>query len=305
MTKPIHVLLKHIVAKVDPHLLIKKPEPAMLQNLRRDLLEQSAPSLFASRQWFESFDAKATLKIITDVLRPKVAERETQEFSAALEALAHSRNRAQHGELYDMSDALLLKMSRTLGALLTIVDTVSPEFLPKLREVDDAAVSTLRAIQKAIDGAWQILRDYLDEFGELEVKGDVFIVLEEATANLRWLAAPPINSETKIAPGDASGFFLRPVSADQARHSEVGHAGLLFTPSPPKMGLVPLEPGEFQTKPGLGFWTPELTRKKGRSLGVGVILLVFKVSFEQDNPEGKVVGVLGSQRISWLVPARW
>jgi len=127
-------LLKHIVAKVDPHLLIKKPEPAMLQNLRRDLLEQSAPSLFASRQWFESFDAKATLKIITDVLRPKVAERETQEFSATLEALAHSRNRAQHGELYDMSDALLLKMSRTLGALLTIVDTVSPEFLPKLRE---------------------------------------------------------------------------------------------------------------------------------------------------------------------------
>ena len=78
-------LLKHIVASVDPYLLLANPRPELLRNLRKVLIRDQAPTIFASGVFFETIDPIQLAKLLQDVTHPEIDE---QFFDSFLESFA-------------------------------------------------------------------------------------------------------------------------------------------------------------------------------------------------------------------------
>src|SRR4051812_46749401 len=56
--------LKHGLSVIDPYLLISKPDRGLLMNLRRDLEARAAPTIFCSREPFDTISLMQTWKTL-------------------------------------------------------------------------------------------------------------------------------------------------------------------------------------------------------------------------------------------------
>lgn len=311
-------LLKHIVSKVDPYLLLKNPRPEVIRDIRGSMLHGGATSMFTSGVRIETLDAEPTAKVIRDVIRPSIPDADMSAFVDALQAVVSLRNHVQHGELFGDSDRMLANLRRLLGGLYALAVSVCPDFFDALRKVDGQAESRLKAYKDEIDGAWQVLLDYLATYGALALSMSLDVWLPSADEPnrvfvSRGYSGDHLSFRTTVSDTHSHGLFrrslpiggslgraLRRVSTDdlaEALRIEEPRSNQPFDilsalteyVSPPKKAILPLDEGELRIDSVFGQVSVHLPKLGKRSyLTANVLFSHFSVVLIGDELEGSV-----------------
>ncbi len=313
---------KATVAGVDPFLLISKPDHQLLVQLRRDMITRPVPSIFCSREPFETLNMYQTWRLLCDIHPPEVDKSVLADFDRALDRLAKIRHRAQHSEFYeDLNDVLSL-VEQLLARFREVVGALDPDWLQSLYARNGQLESFFRAIEQQIDGAWQVLLDYITRHGLLTVQTSLHLVQGSDSDSIEALfgATGPTQDRRLLGHGiiadrDASGLFALFLSPDQAwarrqaREYATGSeaakplfqtgllAGLLPTPdpSPPPKPLIPLDPGRVTIRTATGWLSVDLEKLSPRHLFLSVLLFDLLIEFPDPiRTEGRVTGRIES-----------
>jgi hypothetical protein len=316
-------LLKHIVSAVDPYLLLKNPRPEVIRDIRGAILHGGASSMFTSGVRVETLDAEPMAKVIRDVIRPSIPDADMSAFIDALQAVVSLRNHVQHGELFGDSDRMLANLRRLLGGVYALGASVCPEFLRAVRELDGQAESRLKAYKDEIDGAWQVLLDYLAAHGSIALSISVDVWLPSADEPNRVLVSRRGYSGDRLSfmatvsdthshglfrrlfpIGGSLGRALRRVSTDdladdlgidQTQPSKPRGilAALTEYVPPPRKAILPLDEGELRVESVLGQVSVHLPKLEKRSyLTANVLFSDFTVKLLGSEFVGSVRTVL-------------
>jgi hypothetical protein len=315
-------LLKHEIAKVDPYLLIQKPNQDLLLTLRKDLVAQPAPSIFCSRQRFDTPSLTDAWTIAKELFNITTDQSTLADFERAQSQLAELRHRSQHAELYVDADEILLVTEQLLARLRPTLGKVAGDFFAGLYERNNQLDSALKGIERQVDSSYQVVLDYLSRPSPVAILTNVWLTQETGSDrvsiimgksgfsfenDLRFVADVP----TEDAKGlfrltlhkelAKSRLFVRAL-AEQVRTPmpvqalpELGLLGSLQIPVPPPQPLAPLDPGQLLVRRATGWLSLSLRELKPPYVSVGV--LVQDLSFEFAIAEvatGIVTGVLRS-----------
>lgn len=297
---------KHSLARIDPHLLLAKPDRQLLLDLRRDLLDRPVPTIFCSRRPFDTLSLTQSWEALRVLAPGTLDEQIATDFDRALQRLVQLRHRAQHGEWFDEPDSVLAAVRQLLARFHPVVGSVAPEFLTRLVTDNGQLQSRLRAIEFDVDSSWQVLIDYLKSHGNIKMVIDLFATSPADGEFLGVLFGNNTARSYMIGSADvplsmADGFFVTPLTKTQAsdRYSErtrrLAEADLDIIRALPDgvEGLVPLETGHLSiplTSTWLSLHLPLLVPSQ---LFVSAILTQFNISFvDPDSVRGDVDGVL-------------
>lgn len=312
---------KGTVAEIDPYLLISKPDHSLLLQLRRDVLSRPVPSLFCSRQPIETLNMLQTWKLICELQQVPVSESVLADFERALGRLAQIRHRAQHSEFYEDLDDVLALIEQLLARFRDVVGAINPDWLQELFTRNGQLESLLKGIENQIDGAWQVLVDYLHRFGPLKLQTELYLVHESGSESIRAILGDTnterenhIFANADISTRDVQGLFGLYLTQDQSdsrrrmRESrmqppplirQTGWLGAFLngtsTPSTPlpKKPMIPLDPGSIWIIVAPGWLTLKLTQIKPNFLFLSVLLVDLHIEFSDPNKEdGSVNGKL-------------
>jgi hypothetical protein len=317
-------LLKHIVAKVDPYLLLKSPKPDLLRNIRGALLHGGAQSFFSSKVRIETLDAEPTAEILRDVIYPGINQSEYAGFIEALKAIIPLRNHVQHGELFGDGDQILANVRHLLGEIYPVAKSLCPDFFEQLRNVDEQAESRLKAYKEEIDGAWQVLFDYLTQNSdfELEIVVDVWLLASDQPLGVKfsneWGLGNRLSSLVMIPASNASGLFVKPQSPNnlgralaRAMRSQLVHrdeqpphleeeatrwylfGNAAVSEVRPKEPILPLQNGRISIETASGQLSINLPNVRKRSyVTIDVLLSDWSISLEAMQIDGQISGIL-------------
>ena len=309
---------KATVAAVDPYLLISKPDHQLLTQLRRDMIGRPVPSIFCSRQPVDTLNMYQTWRLLRDIHPLDIDGSVLADFERALDRLAQIRHRAQHGEFYeDLNDVLAL-VEQLLARFREVVGALDPGWLQGLYARNGQLESLLKAIEQQIDGAWQVLIDYITKHGPVTIRSPLYLVQKSDSDSIEALfGQSPLTQDCGfighgiIADRDAHGLFALFLSPEeswnrhQARESMAGseaakplfQAGLLaglVPPLPPKP-LIPLDPGHITIRTATGWLSVDLEKLSARILISSVLLFDLLIVFPGPHQkEGRVTGHIES-----------
>jgi len=201
-------LLKHVVAEVDPYLLLMSPNHEMLKVLRKAVVHRDTPTIFSSSARFDTVKPSALAKLVPDVTHPTIDPTLYGPFENAFTAVTSLRNMVQHGELYGDSDELLAAVKRLLAELLPVMQAISPDGLEKLRGIRGQAESRLKALKVELDGSWVVLTDYLKAERTVTIESKLYLTTPPEGNALTLVIAPKVVGTNAI-----SAFFSLPASA--------------------------------------------------------------------------------------------
>lgn len=225
-------LLKHSIAVVDPHLLLEQPTPRLLRDLRKEVVSQGLPSIFASRRYLASSNAEQTWAVVQEVIAPRIASSTASAFEAALKALTGLRNQSQHGVMYVDTGEALGTVERILARLPEVATALCPDFLERLEQQYPHQYAELRALEAAVDAAWWTLRELLKKGRRISVPVSVHITNRPNVPTVQFSitrasegsrhSSIPIAGESSISlfaeveAGHVSGLFGRIITAEEA-----------------------------------------------------------------------------------------
>ena len=307
--------LKHALAAIDPYLLIAKPDRGLLLQLRKDMLSRPAPSIFCSRQPFETIGLTQTWEALRDLAPPAVDDEILADFDRSLNRLCQERNRAQHGEVVSEVDDILALVGQLLARFLEVIGTLVPELMERLRARDGQLESRLRAIENDVDAGWQVLADYLQSHGPIQISVRLFTILERESENIETLLGTSDRTDThsRIVAGCdvprsmASGLFETFLTKQQAEDRYTARrrlAALAAYESPrasnkkssgqgAERAVIPMSAGRI-TIPTTSAWlTLYLPSVTPHHLSVSATLTQLEVRFDNSSKiEGRVTGRL-------------
>lgn len=242
--------LKHVLMKVEPHLLLARPDTQLLLAIAKDRRHLQAPSFLATRVPFRTIDAVTAWNTVLEVLSPSITEHARSQFAAALKQLSEQRNQAQHSELYGDPSDFLLTLEQVYSQLRPVLEVLAPEAVVRLGELSDTIVPALRGIEERVDSGWVLLQDTLAEAGPLAVAFKVYVEMPGPDRNLevfftqaRDTDSNSLSMLTTGARPDSSGLFVRLLSPDQRRsrlEAQVADLPVDQVPEPPDPPDPPL-----------------------------------------------------------------
>ena len=326
--------IKHALNELDPYLLIQKPDAPLLLSLRKDLRARPVPSVFCSRQPFESPGMIQSWKIARALLQPAVDENTLTDFERGLGRLADLRNRAQHGEFYDDIPEVLGLVEQLLARVRVIFHAVCPQFLQQLYQRNSQLESLLRGIENRIDAAWQVLLDYLVNHGAIVTAARVNTLQDSPNGPLTVffgdssaVLGTGLTANIKVPIADAEGLFGTWLTSAEASARHVARTlermrregqerpsgslspllASLFgkTESSTRMPVEPLDTGRLHIKAGAGWLSLQLAQLSPPFLTLSVLFDDWIFAFESPNVvEGLVTGLLRtSVSTTGVVPA--
>ncbi len=317
--------LKHALTMVDPYLLLKKPDRAMILRMRRDMVSRPVPTIFCGREPLETIGMTASWEALQQVASTTVATAVLNDFERALERLAEVRNRAQHGELYEDVDDMLAAVDQVLARFSEVAAAFIPDWFSKLTNRNGQLESRLTAIQRQIDANWQVLIDHLRARGPISVSVEMYVTQEHGGQPLRVLIGGSdehnqILGMTDVPGTDASGFlsmYLTKVQAG-ARYAARIARGLRTTESASSLGAVflgrttapdkplsLLEPGAIRVANASIWVSLKLPSVDPPNVRISAILLDFSVSFPNVSVvDGAVNGALECAVVRGARPER-
>jgi hypothetical protein len=314
--------LKHALQAIDPYLLLQKPDRLLLRNLRRDISARTVPSIFCARTPFETIGLLDVWEVLQDVATAEVDEAVRDEFGRGLSRLRDTRNRAQHGELYEDVDGLLAVVEQVLGRFADVATVFAPDWTRELYRRNAHLQSRLRGIGLQIDGGWQVLLDHLQSSEHLDLSTGVYVITPQDEAFITFLIGrgedgqgADLLGEAKGLPAShAGGFFTRFLSPDESVprfgttvDSEDLVGGLAMwaarkvgdqsapTPKVKTKALLPLEAGTIRVPAAGGWLKLRFAGQTPSKLYLSTILRDFVVNFPgPPEVEGRASGVLES-----------
>jgi hypothetical protein len=178
---------KHALAGIDPYLLISKLDRNLLIQIRRDLLSRPAPSIFCSRQPFETISLLQCWETLRELRGHTIAPDATIAFDRALARLVAARNRAYHGEVFEELDELISIVDEMFARFASVMSALCPDWVTRLSERNGQILSRLRGIEAKVDAAWQVLVDYLADHGSLHFRNELYCIVPRNGEDLRLL----------------------------------------------------------------------------------------------------------------------
>jgi hypothetical protein len=253
-------LLKHVVGSIDPYLILEQVNSKLLLELRKEVLTQQLPSIFASRRYLASSNAEQAWALVRELVGPSVVPTTANAFESALKILVLIRNQAQHGELYGDTTEILSTLERVFARLPEVGSALCPDFLRLLEERHPHQYAELRAIEMAVDAAWWSVREQLMNGRRIAIPISVYVtirpnvptiglIIDRAQVRKPSVISLPTSGEsslsvvTELEVEDAFGIFGRVISAGEAdSRSEARRAvvrrRLSRSKSPPKPALT-------------------------------------------------------------------
>lgn len=217
-------LLKHALAKVEPHLVLEKPDGAVVRAIAKDLKDLGAPSFFATRVPIRTLHLEGAWDVVLDVLAPPISEIGGGQFAATLKDLSRKRNQAQHGELFGDPADYLVTLEQVFSQLRPLLEVLIPEALSRLSELSDTIIASLRGIEERVDAGWILLQDSVRVSGTLPIAFKIYVTLPGADKNLevafvedRADSPGSLSLLTLASVAESSGLFLRLLAPDQER----------------------------------------------------------------------------------------
>ncbi|MHB8050495.1 MAG: hypothetical protein ACYDHQ_04655 [Coriobacteriia bacterium] len=297
---------KHSLANIDPHLLLAKPDRQLLLELRRDLIDRPVPTIFCSRQSFDTVGLTHAWDALRSLAPEALDEQAASDFDRALRRLVQVRHRAQHGEWFEEPEEVLAVVRQVFARFQSVMSSVAPEFLSHLIADNGQLQSRLHAIEADVDVSWQVLTDYLRERSVIRMVIDLFAVLPEEGENLSVLFGRNGVPNAMFGSGDvplsmADGFFVATLTKAQAfdryserkrRLAEADPAVLRALPEGVE-GIVPLETGHLSVPSTSAWLSLRLAPLVPPQLHASAMMTRFSIAFEDpDSVRGAVHGVL-------------
>jgi hypothetical protein len=238
--------LKHALSEIDEALPISGLSGSVLQELRRTQREQKTPSLLAVATKVETHGLVGLLHIIASVTGADLKTAILAQFVAAAQLLTDLRNRYLHAELFGEADALLSPVFQVLSRVRPVCEQLAPTFWQRLVSDDDTLESYLRGIEEDIDGAWNVLLDYLRSRPPLPINWEFYATLIPNGGTLfieafRPTFANSFSFRAAIPISNVGGFFgehLTPDSSRFFRSSDDAGAGLGVPPPSDFFGAI-------------------------------------------------------------------
>lgn len=235
-------LVRHLVATLDPLLLVAGLNHETLKAIRAATRHSNAATIFASSAKFKTHDVEQIAKLVQDVTHTSVDPSSYGEFLQALRDVTTLRNHVQHGELFGDPSSMLAAVRRLLAEIGVLARATCPELLSRIESIDGQAVSRLRALKEEVDGAWQVLLDYIAARGTISLPFVIYVDLQTVGASVGMFIAPGparggFHCETQVPPSNASGLFALHLSANEIQGRYLRRylqpaSNLGFTPQP-------------------------------------------------------------------------
>lgn len=208
---------KHALASVDEYLVVARPDRMLLLQLRRDLLARPVPTIFCSRQPFETITLSQSWETLRELRGHGIAPDAVAAFDQALSRLVTIRNRAYHAEIFEDPAELMATVDAILARFTDVMGYLSPDWLTRLSERNGQLLSRLRGIQAEVDAGYQVLVDHLLAGASVEIPTHLFEIVPRDGEVVRVLMGSP-DQENRIS-----------VTCDVPRASAEGLFGLFLT----------------------------------------------------------------------------
>jgi hypothetical protein len=268
--------LKHAVSRIDPYLLIAKPDRTLLLDIRKDLVARQAPSIFCSRQPFETTSLVQTWDTLRSLDDGAVDADIVADFDRALRRVADLRNRLQHGELLSEVEEVRAAVEQLLARFKPIASEWAPDWLEAMCSRNGQLASRLQAIENKVDRNWQVLIDYLRTSGPIDASIVFFTMCGPERDSVETLFGKSSGGNSLLGGGTvprsavAGELFSAFLSEQQAldRRSErrrrraLLEAAGLGAEGAPASALVPLDFGRItvaSTNAWLSLHLPDVT----------------------------------------------
>jgi hypothetical protein len=214
---------KYTLSAIDEALPISGLDGSMLQDLRRAQREQKAPTLLAVAAKIETHGLVGLLHIVAKITGADIKTAILSQFVDAAQLLTDLRNRYVHAELFGEADALLNPVYQALSRLRPVCEQLAPTLWQRLREEDDQLESYVRGIEADVDGAWNVLVEYLGSHAPLHIDWEFYATLVPGGGSLSIDAfqsaflSNAINFRAAAPLSNVAGFFAEHVTADSSR----------------------------------------------------------------------------------------
>lgn len=296
---------KDSLEKIDPHLLLAKPDRKLLLDLRHDILNRPVPTIFCSRQQFETLNLDQSWEALKLLLAVRLDEQVARDFDQSLKKLIKLRHRAQHGEWFEEPQFVLAVVRQVLARFHPVMSSLAPVFWTRLAADNGQLKSRLKAIELGVDSSWQVLIDYLRNHGNLRMEIDFFANLSADGEQLSVLFGDD-NRNYMLGRADipltmADGLFTSRLTKTQAsdrysermrRMTEAGIDGIKTLPDGVE-GLPTLETGHLSISLTSAWLSLFLESIKPSQLYVSANLSRLQITFSNpDSAQGEVHGLL-------------
>ena len=306
---------KHRLGTIDEALPLAGLDGGLLQKLRKLQREQSAPSLLAVRTRVDTQGLVGSLHILNSMLAPSLPPGIFDQFVQHCTELTALRNQHTHAEIFGESDELLAAVTRVLSRLRAILTTFHPDLWSDLRLENDQLDAYLTGIENDIDGAWQVLTDFLKAEGPADLTVKAFLTLPAQGAHTNLLMSgtefvgSSIGLRAHVPPSQVGGFFATPLPPEEARFWELARKaatpppmGLLtyileLTPEPRNLGaqgFIPSEDGSLRMVGATGRVYLGLKGRKPSFVSANIRVDELTLQFQAQQEEGTVEGTLSS-----------
>lgn len=213
---------KDAVATIDPYLLINKLDRALVLQLRRDISAKPVPTIFCSRQPFETITASQAWETLRDLRGSTIAPEALSAFDQAFKRLVDFRNRATHGEIFAEPEELVAVVDEVLARFASVVRVANPDWFEALAVRNGQLESRLKAIESKVDANWQVLIDYVEKHGALDLPITLYGNVEQSANIVSVLlgseggATNSILGQAHVPREDATGLFISFLTKQQA-----------------------------------------------------------------------------------------
>jgi hypothetical protein len=296
---------KHAVSSLDPYLLIAKPLPAVLLQIRQEMISRSVPTMFCTRVPFDTVGMRNAWTLLRELSDVTVADGVIAEFERGLKRLEEMRHRAQHGELYEEVEEMLARIEHVFARFLEVGEALLQEWLRRLFERNGQLEPRLRGIQRQIDAGWQVLVEYLRRHDRLLLTERLYVEWQAKSETLAVLMGNPSSdadrllANTEIWVTSTSGLFSLFLTRQQADDTDAARralsrgapaepsnaAGLFMAamaaaaPSEQRAALVPLDAGHIHIPTANAWLAVDLRDVSPSKLHLSASLLDFRVEF--------------------------
>ncbi len=303
------------LSKIDPALVVKSLSGDALQRLHRDRVQQKVPTILAVAGKDETHHLMGLLHIGKAFFVPPLDEERFDEFLGHVQDLVDIRNQIVHKEFSGEFDHVATVIVQVLSRFRPIMDVVAPGFLALVQAQDDQFKSRLNALEREVDGAWQVLIDYLEEGKRLEIPVDLLITLApgsdlaDISLYTRTLLANGITATNQILRRSGNGFLMREIPLPPPRPLSPFLLGLpSFAPSsstgspffmlgstslqlpetqrPEDRVIEPSEVSSLTARNIPARLSLSLTGRKRSFLGLNVIVDIMELTFKAGTREG-------------------
>lgn len=174
LTVAIEKCCKDSVARIDPYLLVSKPNREILKAIRGGMRANRAPTIFCSDAEFDTLSAKETWTLLRELTPDTKNDVNAIEFEKHFKGLVDLRNRARHSEVFWEPEEAVATVEAVLARVRPVLGRLNPEWFACLESRDDELTARLDAVENKIDAGWAVLLRYLEKTGGLEMSVNLY-----------------------------------------------------------------------------------------------------------------------------------